>query len=315
MPFFQQASTAAGKVDSVFLFIFSLALLFLAFITFLMLYFVIKYHHTRHPKGEDIEGNTKLEILWTVIPTILFLVMFYYGWTNFNYIRDVPRDAMVINVTARQWAWSFSYPNGKRTTELVLALNKPVKAELHSLDVIHGFYIPAFRIKEDVVPGKVNYTWFMPTMLGRFDLECTVICGVNHANMLAKVNVVPVADFEAWYFGDEDTPLPGQSKSVAAPVAAHPALALLEQKSCLTCHSVDGGVRVGPTFKGMYGMKELVKNSAGQEHEVTVDESRLKRAIQDPNNETVRGYPPAMPHVPLTPPELDQVIDYIKTLK
>jgi cytochrome c oxidase subunit II len=208
MPFFQQASTAAGKVDGVFLFIFSLAVVVLASVTFLILYFVIRYNHKRHPKGEDIEGNTKLEIVWTVIPAILFLLMFYYGWTNYDYMRSVPRDAMVIEVTARQWAWSFAYPNGKRTTELVLALDKPVKTNLHSLDVIHGFYIPAFRIKQDVVPGKVNYTWFIPTKLGTFDLECTVICGVNHANMIAKVNVVPVSEFESWYFGDENTPLP-----------------------------------------------------------------------------------------------------------
>jgi cytochrome c oxidase subunit II len=219
MPFLQQASTAAGKVDSVFLFIFCLSALFLASITFLMVYFVFKYSRKRHPQGEDIEGGTMLEIAWTIIPLILFLAMFYFGWTNFNYMRSVPRDAMVIQVTARQWAWSFTYPNGKRTTELVVAVGKPVKTELHSLDVIHGFYIPAFRIKEDVVPGKVNFTWFTPTKLGSFDIECTVICGVNHANMLSKVIVVPVSDFEAWYFGDEDAPIPGTGKTAALPQA------------------------------------------------------------------------------------------------
>jgi cytochrome c oxidase subunit 2 len=213
MPFFPQASSAAGGVDSVFLFIVVLCLIFLISITSLTVYFVIKYSRKRHPKGVDIEGNAWLEAAWTIIPTVLFLSMFYFGWTHFEYERNVPRDAMVIDVTARQWAYSFSYPNGKRTAELYLAINKPFKMELHSLDVIHGFYIPAFRVKEDVVPGKNNYTWFTPTMLGTFDIECTVICGVGHATMLSKVVVVPVADFEAWYFGDENAPLPGQTKA------------------------------------------------------------------------------------------------------
>jgi cytochrome c oxidase subunit 2 len=316
MPFFPQASSAAGRVDAVFLAITALCVVFLIFITFLMVFFIIKYNKKRHPKGQDIEGNTWLEIIWTVIPTVLFLVMFYYGWTNFDYERSVPRDAMVITVTARQWAYSFTYPNRKQTTQLFLALNKPAKMELRSLDVIHGFYIPAFRIKEDVVPGKPNYTWFTPTRLGTFDIECTVICGVNHANMLSKVVVVPVSDFEAWYFGDEDAPLPGQAKVAAAPVPPlNPAMALLKEKSCLTCHSLDGSVMVGPTFKGLYGQKEAVKESNGQERVVTVDSSRLARAIREPKAEIVKGYPPAMPPAQLSDAELNQVIEFIKSLK
>jgi cytochrome c oxidase subunit 2 len=185
MPIIPQASSAAGRVDSVFLFIVVLSAAFLFFITATMIYFVIKYNRKRHPRGEDIEGNKWLEIAWTTTPTAIFLLMFVFGWTNFSYMREVPRDAMVIDVTGRQWAWSFTYPNGKRTSDLLLAFNKPVKLDLHSLDVIHGFFIPAFRIKEDVVPGKNNYTWFAPTQLGSFDIECTVICGVGHATMLS----------------------------------------------------------------------------------------------------------------------------------
>jgi cytochrome c oxidase subunit 2 len=312
-----QASTAAGRVDAVFLFILALCVVFLVFITFLLVYFIIKYNRKRHPRGEDIEGNTWLEITWTVIPTILFLIMFYFGWTNFEYERNVPRDAMVITVTARQWAYSFTYPNGKQTTALYLALNKPVKTELHSLDVIHGFYIPAFRIKEDVVPNRQNYTWFIPTMLGSFDIECTVICGPGHANMLAKAVVVPVADFEAWYFGDEDVPLPGQAKTAEVPAAqsANPAMAVLNTKGCLTCHSLDGRVMVGPTFKGIYGRQEVVKDSAGHERAVTVDAVHLAKAIQNPGAEFTKGYPSAMPAIELTPAEMSQIIDFIRNLK
>ncbi len=219
MPFFTQASSAAGSIDGVFLFILALSAAFLVAITSVMVYFVFKYNRKRHPKGEDIEGNTWLETVWTVTPTVLFLVMFYFGWTNYGYLRNVPRDAMEITVNARQWAWSFTYPNGRQATQLVLALDKPVKLNLHSLDVIHGFFIPAFRIKEDVVPGQQNYTWFIPTQLGSFDIECTVICGVNHANMVSKAVVVPVPEFQAWYFGDPEASLPGQNRPTSASVA------------------------------------------------------------------------------------------------
>ena len=317
MPFLPNASTAAGGVDRIFLAIAGLSAAVLILITFLMIYFVIKYNRRRRPRGEDIESNTTLEIVWTVTPVVLFLGMFYFGWTNFNYMRSVPRDAMVITVTARQWAWSFTYPNGKRTTELLLAIGKPVKLDLQSLDVIHGFYVPAFRVKEDVVPGKQNYTWFSPTLLGSFDIECTVICGVNHANMLSKVVVVPLREFEAWYFGDENAPLPGKPAPAApaAPGTENPVVTLLRTKSCLTCHSLDGSVMVGPTFKGMFGLKETVVDAGGQERQVLVDEAYLEHAIRDPRAETLKGYPPAMPPAALTDEELKQMVGYLKGLK
>jgi cytochrome c oxidase subunit 2 len=314
MPIAPQASTAAQQVDTVFLFIVALSLAFLLLITILMVYFVIRYNRKRHPKGEDIEGSKWLEIVWTIIPTVLFLGMFYYGWTNFDYMRSVPRDAMVVEVTARQWAYSFTYPNGKRTTELYLALNKPVKTELHSLDVIHGFYVPAFRIKQDIVPGRQNYTWFTPTMLGSFDIECTVICGPGHAEMLSKVIVVPVPDFEAWYFGDENAPLPGAAKT-EVPEPQDPAIALLRQKDCLTCHSLDGKVMVGPTFKGIFGRTQMVKDPDGKEREITVDASSLEKSIRDPNAEIVKGYPAAMPPAALTDDELNRIVEFLKSLK
>jgi cytochrome c oxidase subunit II len=317
MPILPQASSAAGRVDSVFLFILIICAVFLVLITAALIILLIKYNKKRHPKAVDIEGNTWLEVAWTVIPTGLFLVMFVYGWTNFSYMRETPRDAMVIDVTARQWAWSFQYPNGKRTSELFLAENKPVKLELHSLDVIHGFFVPAFRIKEDVVPGQKNYTWFVPSQLGSFDIECTVICGISHAVMLSKVVVVPVDEFEKWYFGNEDAPAPGPHKTAAVITATSnvSALSILNQKYCSACHSIDGSPMVGPSFKGMYGKRETVTDQKGRERQITVDGAYLSRAIQDPAAENVKGYPPTMPANPLTSAELKQVIEYIETLK
>jgi cytochrome c oxidase subunit II len=317
MPILPQASSAAGRVDAVFFFTVALCSVFLIFITLAMIYFAVKYNKKRHPRGEDIEGNTWLEFFWTAIPLVLFIVMFLYGWTNFSYMREVPREAMVIEVTGRQWAWSFKYPNGKRTSELFLAVDKPVKLELRSLDVIHGFFIPAFRIKEDVVPGKDNYTWFVPTQLGSYDIECTVICGVSHATMLSKAMVTPVSDFEKWYFGAEAAPPPGGKKAgnPAATVSNQEAFNILIRKSCSACHSIDGSILLGPSLKGLYGKKEIVRDANGKEKEVVVDEAYLERKITDPAAETAKGYPPAMPKTPMTAYEIKQTIAFIKSLK
>jgi cytochrome c oxidase subunit II len=314
----EQASSAAGKVDAVFLFILALSVAFLIFITGMMVVFVIRYSRKRHPKGEDIEGHTGLEIAWTVIPLVLFLAMFYFGWTNFEYMRNAPRDAMVVKATARQWAWQFEYPNGKQTQDLYAALGKPVKVELRSLDVIHGFFVPAFRIKMDVVPGKVNTTWFTPTQLGAFEIECTVICGTKHSEMLARAVVVSEDEFKRWFFGGDDAPLPGEPPkpvtAVATPTPA-PALVLLKDRGCLTCHSTDGTVMVGPTFQGLFGLRQTVTTAGDKDREVVVDEPYLERAIEDPAAEVAKGYPPAMPPGELTPAELKLVIDYLKGLK
>jgi cytochrome c oxidase subunit 2 len=283
MPFLTQPFSIAERVDSVFLFIFVVSAAFLVFITLLMVYFVVRYSRARHPTPVDIEGSPWLEVTWTVIPLVLFMLMFYYGWTNFKYMRNPPRDAMVVETTGRQFAWSFKYPNGKQADELYVALNRPVKLELHSQDVLHGFYIPAFRVKVDVVPGKTNFLWFTPT------------------------EVAPAVS-------------PVVARPAAVPSAVSPAtigtagLALLEEKTCLVCHTVDGTQRVGPTFKGLFGRKETVV-ADGQEVEILVDEAYLRRSIQEPGAEVVKGYPPAMPQLPLTDRELGEVVEYIKTLR
>jgi cytochrome c oxidase subunit 2 len=317
MPLTDPASSFSGRVDDVFLYIFTLSAIFLLGITGTIIYFVIRYSRKRNPNPVNVTENTILEIAWTVTPTLIFLSMFVYGWTNFQYMREAPRDAMVINVTARQWSWSFKYPNGKVTSDLYLALDRPVKVLLHSEDVIHGFYIPEFRVKEDVVPGKTNFAWFQPELLGTFDLECTVICGPGHAHMLAKVYVVPEKDFKQWYFGPADAPLPNPASASSVATAAHAkppvGLALLENRGCLTCHSLDGSARVGPTFKGRYGTHEVVK-IGGTEREETLDEAYYRRAILDPGAEIAKGYPPVMPKLNLDPHEVDTMVSYLKKL-
>jgi cytochrome c oxidase subunit 2 len=314
MFFPEQASSAAEKVDNAFLFIFALCVAFFIFITVLMVFFVVKYSKKRHPVARDIAGHTGLEIAWTVIPLVLFLAMFYYGWTNFEYLRAAPRDAMVVKAIGRQWAWQFEYPNGKLTTELYCAIGKPVRVEIRSVDVLHGFYIPAFRIKMDAVPGRENYTWFAPTKLGDFDIECSVICGTNHSYMLSKAVVVTVEEFNAWFSGGAEAPLPGGTKTASILPPNHPGLSVLREKTCLSCHSTDGSAMVGPTFHGAFGSKETVIEN-GVEREVVVDERFIARAVREPNAALVKGYPPAMPLIPVSDDELQNIIGYLRILK
>jgi cytochrome c oxidase subunit 2 len=317
MDWLTQASTSAQKSDAVFFFVFGLAAAFLVFITALMIYFVVRYSRKRHPQAAQIEGHMGLEILWTTVPLAIFLAIFYYGWTNFEYMRSAPRDSMAVKVNARQWAWSFEYPNGKRTKTLYAPINRPMKLEVRSSDVVHGFFVPSFRLKIDAVPSRANTTWFQATKLGAYDIECTVICGVDHSLMLSKVVVVPEDEFKAWYFGGEDAPEPGknlQAAAAPAPVQGPPGLVVMQAKGCLKCHSVDGSAMVGPTLKGLFGSRvELV--AKGATRETVLDEAHLRSAILKPGDMVMKGYPPVMPAVPLKPGELTAMIDYLKTLK
>lgn len=312
-----QASTGAHKADVIFLWILALAVVLLLGITGTMVYFVIRYSKKRHPKAEQVHSHTVLEIVWTLVPLAVFIGIFYFGWTNYDYENNVPADAMVVKATGRQWTWSFEYPNKKQTSTLYAPLNRPMKLEVHSLDVIHGFFVPAFRLKIDAVPGRTNTTWFQPTVTGSYDVECTVICGVDHSAMLAHVVVVPEDAFKRWYFGDDEAPAPLPKPVAAAapaPAPEHPAMATLRRHDCLSCHSTDGKVMVGPTFKGMFGQREEIM-VGGQARTVTVDEAHLRRSIQQPGLQRVKGYPDAMPAIKLEPAEVEQVVEFLKGMQ
>ena len=313
-----QASTGAHRADVIFLWILALSVVLLLGITGTMILFVIRYSRKRHPKAEQIHGNVLLEVVWTVVPLAVFIGIFYFGWTNYEYEANAPADSMVVKVTGRQWTWSFEYPNKRQTAVLYAPVGRPMKLEVQSADVIHGFFIPAFRLKIDAVPGRTNTTWFQPTEPGTYDVECTVICGVDHSAMLAHVAVVPEDEFRRWYFGGEDAPPPKPvppPRAAAAPVPEHPAVAVLRRHDCLGCHSVDGRTGVGPTFLGMFGLKEEIVVD-GQVRTVVVDEAHLRRSLRQPRVHRVKGYPPdAMPAVKLVPAEADQVVEFLKGLK
>ncbi len=300
---FAATGVSGNAVNEVFFFLLAVCIFLLGLITFLMVYFVVRYRKSRNPHPAHIEGNFWLELGWTVAPILLVLVMFYYGMAGYDFLRNVPPGAMAVKVSGRQWSWLFQYENGVQNSSLRVPLGKPVKLLLHSEDVIHSFFIPEFRIKQDAVPGMQTYLWFQATKIGTFDILCAQYCGMEHAHMRSKVIVIPEEDFAKWY--------QARLEELKGPPAGSQ---LYEEKGCVTCHSVDGSPRVGPTFKGLMGRKEtVVKN--GKEKTVIVDEAFVRNYIVNPNVEVVKGYPPIMPHIAMTDAELGAIVKYLETLK
>jgi len=195
---FNGASNFAKDVDFAFLFTLVVSVFFLVLITGLMIYFVIKYNRKRNPKATNVHSNVVLEITWTVIPTILVLIMFWYGWVGYVDMSEAPENTLNVDVTAQMWKWTFKYENGKTTDSLYVPINQPVKLNLHSLDVNHAFYIPKFRIKKDVYPNQNRMVWFEANELGDFDIACAEYCGLNHSYMYNKVKVMPQQEFSIW---------------------------------------------------------------------------------------------------------------------
>ncbi len=192
-------------VDFVMLYIVGISVILLLGITIVMVYFVFKYNRKKGHQPVDIHGNLWLEIIWIAIPTILVLSMFYFGYTGFRDYRSVPKDAYLIKATARMWAWEFNYDNGKKIDTLYVPQSVPIKVELISLDVNHSLYIPAFRIKEDVIVGRTNYLSFKADEIGSYDIACAEYCGLNHSMMYSKVKVLPKDEFYKWLNEKTDT--------------------------------------------------------------------------------------------------------------
>ncbi|MFH0991848.1 MAG: cytochrome c oxidase subunit II [bacterium] len=196
---FEGKSPFADYIDATFLTIVGISLLVLIGLLIAMVFFVVKYNREKHPYPTNIEGNVPLEIAWTVIPLGLFMGMFYLGWEGYLKISQIPSGALPIKVTARMWSWTFEYPNGVQTDTLYVPMNIPVKLTLHSLDVNHSMYIPAFRIKKDVIPNRENEMWFKTKENASYDIACAEYCGLRHAYMYTKVVSNDSSQFVAWF--------------------------------------------------------------------------------------------------------------------
>ncbi|MFW5656735.1 MAG: cytochrome c oxidase subunit II [Bacteroidota bacterium] len=310
---YSNASNFVKDVDTAFAVIFIVTLFFLVSLTGVLIYFLVKYREKKNPTPTQIEGNTTLELVWTFIPLLIVMGMFYFGWTGWKPMRSKPpKDSMNIKTTARMWSWDFEYENGRRTDTLYVPQGKSVALQLDALDVIHSLYIPAFRVKQDMVPGREDQMWFIANSPGKYDLFCTEYCGLRHSYMYTSVVVMPPDEFEKWY---TDTTTVARGEEAATPTAA--GRQIVQRLGCNACHSTDGSRLVGPTFKGIFGKEETVITD-GNERTITVDEEYIKRSILEPNADVVEGFNKGLMlsyKDQLTEEELNQVVEYLKTIE
>ncbi|PLX86793.1 MAG: cytochrome c oxidase subunit II [Desulfuromonas sp.] len=294
--------TTTEAVDKAFYIIFGISALSLLGITLAMLYLLWRYNRKRQPVPlSQKDHNVWLEVTWTIIPTILVMLMFWYGWEGYLSLRRIPDNAMIVKGSARMWSWLFSYQNGKTSDRLFVPVGQPVKVELIAEDVLHSFYVPAFRVKRDCVPGMPTYAWFVAEKPGSYDLFCAEYCGVGHADMITTVEALPASDFEEWLS--------------VLPAAEDRGPELLKKNGCLGCHSLDGSPMVGPSFAGIGG-RQITVVSNGKEISRNSDTAYLERSILDPNSEIVKGYPPAMPAYAgrIAEQDLTEIVAYLASL-
>ena len=308
-----QASVQAVIIDSLWnLEVMTISFLF-ALIMVPLIYSLIVFRRRKGETGdgEHIEGNTTLEITWTVIPLLTVVVFAYLGAYNLGETRRVDPQAMDVNVTAQQFAFSFEYPAyGITSQELYLPVNKQVLLKMTSRDVIHSFWVPEFRIKQDIVPGRVTEYRITPTLLSspdqQYKVRCAELCGASHAYMLADIQVVTQADFDAWVAIRQEEAL------AAANTPEGRGEALVAQNGCQGCHSIDGSPGTGPTWFGIYGKQEKMADGSV----VTADDAYIKESILNPQAKIVSGFEGVlMPAYQFTDEQIADIIAYMKTLK
>lgn len=282
------ASTFVEGVNNAFLFILVIAIILGIGITLTMLWFIYKYHKKRHPKAVQIKDSTTLEITWTVIPILLVLGMFYYGYVGWIPMKRPPDEGVKVTANARMWSFNFRYENGRVSDKLYVPKDTAIIVNLNALDVLHSFYIPAFRIKEDMVPGLANNrSWFEATKTGTYTIFCAEYCGLQHSYMLSEVVVMEPDEFWEWY--DDPDAMVEEMPDGADPVMS--GRQLVQSKGCVACHSLDGSDLVGPSFAGRYG-ETITVVTGGQEREITYDEEYVMRSIYEPDADISVGFRP-----------------------
>jgi cytochrome c oxidase subunit 2 len=338
----QQSSNFAGPVDDDFYFVYWISIFFLVLITALLVIFMWKF---RTPPGAAAQSQNDhhllLEVVWTGIPVILSFFMFWFGYIGYVAMQTPPAEGISIAAEAQKWAWNFSYASngavipgmsedfndvrdklrsGEYTPEqasaredkilekagLHVPLGVPVNVTLLAADVLHAFFIPAFRVKKDCVPGRTGKLWFTATEPGIFDLYCAEYCGQGHSLMHTKVVVhETVEEYEKWLeiAGSYDENLPFAENGAI----------VWKRRGCISCHSVDGSKKVGPSWKGLFGSNRQF-TAVGTAGEMVADEAYIAESIRYPMKKIADGYPPQMPVVKLTDKEILWVTEYIKTL-
>jgi cytochrome c oxidase subunit II len=298
-----QASNFAGNVDALFSFILMTTLFFAVLVTVLIIFAAFRFRRRNEKEvGDDVHGNNVLEVGWTLIPTIIAIGIFAWGAAIYVNYRIAPKDTLDIYVVGKQWMWKLQQPNGrKEINELHIPVNRNVKLILGSEDVIHNFYVPAFRVKMDVVPGRYNTMWFRPIKTGKYHFFCSQYCGTNHAVMGGWVTVMDPAEYAAW--------LSGESGDVNPAAAGE---RLFTQFACNTCHLANGTGRA-PSLNGVFGANVLLADGST----VVADEAYIRESILQPKAKIVAGYQPVMPTFQglVTEEQILNLTAYIKSLQ
>ncbi len=304
-----QASTMASQVDLLYAFLVLVTAFFSVLIAASVIFFSIKYR--RRSEGErtpHIHGSTALEITWSIIPFGITMIMFLWGAHLFVALKRPPDDALQVNVVGKQWMWKLQHLEGRREiNELHVPVGRPVKLTLTSEDVIHSFYVPAFRIKQDAVPGRYNTTWFEATKVGSYHLFCAEYCGTAHSGMIGRIVVMEPADYQAWLAGESTSPAAADGGGVSLVAAGQ---ALYEKHGCTTCH--EAGSVLGPSLAGVPGGTIVLQDGSS----VTADDDYLRESILNPQAKIVKGFAPVMPTFKgqLNEEQILQLIAYIKSL-
>ena len=316
LPLFpEQASTLAAQVDLLYFFLIGISLFFGLLIATLLVVFAVRFRRRPGNVPEQIHGSTALELAWSIIPFGLTMIIFVWGAVLYFQMSRPPDNAHEVFVVGKQWMWKLQHLEGRREiNELHVPIGQAVKLTMTSEDVIHSFYVPAFRMKADVLPGRYTTTWFQATKVGEYHLFCAEYCGTEHSGMIGRIVVMEPAEYQAW-LSQSGAPGAAPASGAAQPASVSPLAAgeaLFRAKACSTCHQPQGGA-LGPSLVGIYG--KTVKLQDGSE--VTVDDNYLRESILNPTAKLVAGFQPVMPTFQgqLDEDQVMQLIQYIKSLK
>jgi cytochrome c oxidase subunit 2 len=295
-----RASSTAGNVDALFIFLLIVSGMMTLLIFTAVVYFAARYRHRKGVLAEQIEGSTPLELTWSIIPLGVFLVIFAWGAIVYFNGRTPPRDATEVYVVAKQWMWKLEHAEGQREiNELHVPVGRDVKLIMTSQDVIHSFFIPAFRVKQDVLPGRYTVLWFRAIKPGTYHLFCAEYCGTQHSGMIGDIIVQEPAQYEAWMSGASNGPLSASGERIFA------------ELGCATCHRSDSQGR-GPNLLGVFGRPVQLEDG----RIVTVDENYIRESILDPGAKVVKGFKPVMPTFQglVSEEQVNALVAYVKSL-
>ena len=297
-----QASTFAKDVDTLYFFIFAVTVFFATAVAVSVIYFGLRYRRTHEGEiGARIEGSLPLELMWSVIPTIIAMFMFGWGATVFYHLRRPPDEAMQIYAVGKQWMWKFQHPEGQREiNELHIPAGRPIKITISSEDVLHSLYFPAFRTKMDAIPGRYTELWFEATTPGSYHIFCTEYCGTNHSGMIGTVTVMEPAQYQAWLQGG------GEGGTLAERGAR-----LFDGLACNSCHLESGRGR-GPSLNGIVGTTVELEDGSS----ATIDDAYLRESILNSQAKIVKGFTPLMPTFQglISEENLVALIEHVKSL-